>query len=65
MAASVCFLLNFNIINCRYNNCFEWHMFSISPFSVVIPCELERVVTYFNVYTKPEVIVWENMRLFS
>ena len=26
--------------------------------SIVIPCPLERVVAYFNVYAKPEVIVY-------
>ena len=34
-------------------------------FPIVIPCLLERVVTYFNVYTKLEVLVWKKMRLFS
>ena len=31
-------------------------------FTIVIHCLLERVLTYFNIYTKLEVIVWENMR---
>ena len=34
-------------------------------FPVVIPHFLEVVVTYFNVYTKLEVLVWRKMRLFS
>ena len=35
-------------------NLTEWLLFY---FRIVIPCLLERVVTYFNVYTKPEIIV--------
>ena len=34
-------------------------------FPIVIPCLLEGVVTYFNVFTKLEVLVWMKMRLFS
>ena len=34
-------------------------------FPIVILCLLERVFTYFNVYTKLDVIVWRNMSLFS
>ena len=34
-------------------------------FPIVIPCLLERMVTYFSVYTKLEVIVWRNARLCS
>ena len=34
-------------------------------FPIVIPCLLEGVVTYFNVYTKLEVLFWMKMRLFS
>ena len=34
-------------------------------FPIVIPCLLEGVVTYFNVYTKLEVLVWMKTRLFS
>ena len=40
----------------------QWLLFE---FCIVIPCLLERVVTYFNIYTKLEVIVWMNTRLFS
>ena len=32
-------------------------------FSIVISCLLKRVVSYFNVYTKLEVIVWSKIRL--
>ena len=31
---------------------------------IVISCLLKRVIIYFKVYTKLEVIVWMNMRLF-
>ena len=34
-------------------------------FPIVIPCLLEGVNTYFNVFTKLEVLVWMKMRLFS
>ena len=34
-------------------------------FPIAIPCLLEGVVTYFNVFTKLEVLVWMKMRLFS
>ena len=34
-------------------------------FSIVIPCLLERVLTYFNVCTKLEVLVLRKMMLFS
>ena len=34
-------------------------------FPIVIPCPLEGVVTYFNVFTRLEVLVWMKMRLFS
>ena len=34
-------------------------------FPYVIPCLLERVLTYFNVCTKLEVFVWRKMMLFS
>ena len=40
----------------------EWQMFY---FPIVITCLLEHMVTYFNVYTKLEVIVWRNIRLYS
>ena len=33
-------------------------------FPIVITCFLERVVIYFNVYTKLVVIAWRNARLF-
>ena len=32
---------------------------------IVIPCLFEGVVTYFNVFTKLELLVWMKMRLFS
>ena len=32
-------------------------------FPIVIPCLLEGMVTYFNVFTKLEVLVWMKMRL--
>ena len=34
-------------------------------FPIVIPCLLEGVVAYLNVYTELEVIVRRNLRLFS
>ena len=34
-------------------------------FPIVIPCLLERVLTYFNVCTKLEVLVLRKMMLFS
>ena len=34
-------------------------------FPIVIPCLLKGVNTYFNVFTKLEVLVWMKMRLFS
>ena len=34
-------------------------------FPIVMPCLLEGVVTYFNVFTKLEILVWMKMRLFS
>ena len=34
-------------------------------FPFVVPCLLERIVTYFKVYTKLQVLVWRKMRLFS
>ena len=40
----------------------QWLLFE---FCIVIPCLLERVVTCFIIYTKLEVIVWMNTRLFS
>ena len=40
----------------------NWMAF-VLHFLIVILCLLEHVVTYFNVYTKLEVIVWWNMRL--
>ena len=33
-------------------------------FPIVIPCLLERVLTYFNAYTKLEVLVLRKMMLF-
>ena len=33
-------------------------------FSIVITCLLERVLIYFKVYTKLEVLVWRKMMLF-
>ena len=45
MAAAVFFLLNFNLIE------------DLIYFPIVIPYLLEHVVTYFNIYTKLEVIV--------
>ena len=33
-------------------------------FPIVNSCLLERVATYFNVYTKLEVLVWRKMTLF-
>ena len=41
-----------------------WMAFALH-FSIVIPCLLERLITYFNIYTKLEAIVWRNMGLFS
>ena len=43
-------------------NLSEWFLFC---FLIVILCLLERVVTYFNLYRKLEVIVWMNTRQFS
>ena len=40
-----------------------WKVF-VLHFAIVIPCLLEHVVTYFNVYTKLKG-TWRNMRLFS
>ena len=34
-------------------------------FLIVIPCLLERMVTYFNVYTKLEVFVWKKTRMLT
>ena len=34
-------------------------------FPIVVPCLLEGMVTYFNVLTSLEVLVWIKMRLFS
>ena len=39
----------------------KWLLFY---FPIVIPCLLEYVVTYFNVFRKLQVIVWRNKRLF-
>ena len=43
---------------------FAWMAF-VLYFPIVIPCLLESVVSYFNVYTKLEVLVWRKIRLFS
>ena len=40
----------------------EWLL--VLYFLIVIPCLLEDVLTYFNVYTKLEVLVWRKMTLF-
>ena len=40
-----------------------WMAF-VLHFPIVISFLLERVVTFFNVYTKLEVLVWRKMRLF-
>ena len=39
-------------------------MVFVLHFLIVISCLLERVVTYFSVYTKLEIIVLKYMRLF-
>ena len=41
-----------------------WIAFALY-FSIVIPCLREGVVTYFNIFTKLEVLDWMKMRLFS
>ena len=49
MAASVCFLLSFNLIDWRYNTFFElllYNIFHCNPFL------FDLVVTYFNIPTK-------------
>ena len=43
---------------------FAWIAF-VLYIPIVIPCLLEGVITYFNVFTKLEVLVWMKMRLFS
>ena len=43
---------------------YAWIAF-VLYFPIVIPCLLEGVVTYFNVFTKLEVLFWMKMRLFS
>ena len=43
----------------NFLNGFVWH------FSIVIPCLLEQMITYFNVYTKFEVWCKETRGLFS
>ena len=48
-----------------YSQCLnlpEWLLFY---FPIVILCLFEYVIIYFNVYTKLEVIVWRNKKLFS
>ena len=32
---------------------------------IVIPCLPQRAITHFNAYTKLEITVWRNMKLFS
>ena len=43
---------------------YAWMAF-VLYFPIVIPCLYESVGTYFNVYTKLEVLVWRKIRLFS
>ena len=42
---------------------YVWMAF-VLYFPIVIPCLLERVLTYFNAYTKLEVLVLRKMMLF-
>ena len=44
---------------------YTYLMTFVLHFLFVTPCLLECVVTYFKIYTKLEVVVWRNMRLFS
>ena len=43
---------------------YAWMAF-VLYFPIVIPCLYESVGTYFNVYTKLEVLVWRKIRPFS
>ena len=41
----------------------SWMVF-VLYLPIVIPCLLENVVTYFNIYTKLDVLVWMKIKLF-
>ena len=43
---------------------YAWMAF-VLYFLIVIPCLYQSVGTYFNVYSKLEVLVWRKIRLFS
>ena len=64
MSNWICLILSEYAAICTNMPKSAWMAFALD-FSIVIPCLLERVITYFDVYAKLEVLVWRKMRLFS